>query len=346
MMKIGRKVIMKLRKALFFVLVLFLSVSPLFAQRRVTIRLASLVPENTAWGAAINRMAAEWEAITNGQVEVIVFHNGIAGSEAEVLRKMRINQLQAGVFTSIGLNSVVPEVLAVSYPFLIRNDAEMEYVMENIRPQLDAALQRQSFTTLAWVNAGWLKFFSKTPIYTPNDLRRVRVGSNPEEESMTTAFRAMGYNTVPVLLNDVLLSLNNNTVDTLYLSPVYAAGNQVFGIVRNMMDINLAPFMGGIIINEAVWRRIPERYRPQLMEVCRRLEAEIEASIINLEAEAISIMSRNGLVINELSSEQKQAWYDDIARFENNLVGGSNPVFNRELYFRINNLLTEYRRGH
>jgi len=39
---------------------MLLMASPLFAQRRITIKLASLVPENTAWGAAINRMAAEW----------------------------------------------------------------------------------------------------------------------------------------------------------------------------------------------------------------------------------------------------------------------------------------------
>jgi len=79
------------------VILLFFIVSPLFAQAKVTIRLASLVPENTAWGAGINRMAAEWSKITNGEVEIIVFHNGTAGGEGEVLRKLKINQIQAAV---------------------------------------------------------------------------------------------------------------------------------------------------------------------------------------------------------------------------------------------------------
>jgi len=60
---------------LLVILILFFIVNPLFAQRKITIKLASLVPENTAWGAAINRLAAEWARITNGEVEVIVYHN-------------------------------------------------------------------------------------------------------------------------------------------------------------------------------------------------------------------------------------------------------------------------------
>jgi len=62
-------------------LALFVSANPVFAQRRaITINLASLVPENTPWGSAINRMAADWERATNGEVQVIVFHNATPGT--------------------------------------------------------------------------------------------------------------------------------------------------------------------------------------------------------------------------------------------------------------------------
>ncbi|MDR0487527.1 MAG: C4-dicarboxylate ABC transporter, partial [Treponema sp.] len=62
------------------------AVNPLSAQRKITIKLASLIPENTAWGAAINKMAADWYKATNGEVEMIVYHNATAGDEPEVLR--------------------------------------------------------------------------------------------------------------------------------------------------------------------------------------------------------------------------------------------------------------------
>jgi TRAP-type C4-dicarboxylate transport system substrate-binding protein len=333
---------MKQFRGLLFVLLLLLSFSPLSAQRRMPpIRLASLVPENTPWGAAINRMAAEWSKITNGEVQVIVYHGGTMGDESEVLRKMKLNDIQAAVFTSAGISTITPEVMAISYPFLIRNNEELNEVMRRIKPQLDSRLQQSGFITIAWAQAGWIKVFSKTPVYVPSDLRKIKLATGSEEE-MLQAFRIMGYNMIPVNITQTISDLNSGRIDAVYQSPVYVAGAQVFGIANNMMEINVAPFMGGILMNETAWRRIPDKYKPDLLAVCRKMESEIEASIINLEAEAVSTMSRYGLKINQLTPAQKQEWYDDTGKYENRLVGS---VFNKDYYTRINAILTDYRKG-
>jgi TRAP-type C4-dicarboxylate transport system substrate-binding protein len=316
--------------------------APLCAQRKISIKLASMVPENTPWGAAINRMAVEWSRATNGEVELIVYHNGVAGPEAEVLRKLNLNQIQAAVFTSIGLNSVTPEVMTVSYPLLIRNDEELEAVLRVLRPELDARIEKSGFTTLAWARAGWVKIFSKTPVFTPADLRRQKLGTNPEELEMLQAFKTMGFQMVPVNMNDVLVSLNSGMLDAVYQSPISIAGYQIFGIAKHMSTVNLAPFMGGIIMNRTAWRRIPDRYKDSLMRICKRIEGEIDGSIAKLETEAINTMTKYGLEINTPNPAQMEEWYQDMARHESELVG---PIFNREIYQKIKDILTEYRKG-
>jgi len=325
---------------------LFLIASPLFAQAKVTIRLASLVPENTAWGAAINKMAAEWSRITNGEVEVIVFHNGTAGGEGEVLRKLKINQIQAAVFTTMGVSAIMPEVMSISYPFLIKNDSELEAVMKKIKPQLDVKIQQNGYVTLAWACAGWIKIFSKAPVFTPDDLKKMKLATPPDDQQMIQAFRLMGYQVVPVALPDCLVSLRSGMVDAVYQSPIYSAGNQLFGVAGNMTNVNIAPFMGGIFLNNTAWRRVPEKYKPQLIELCKKLEREIESSISGFEADAVSTMVKYGLKINSPSPQQLQSWYDDTAKYENNLVGGATPVFNKEYYALIKDILADYRKGH
>ena len=331
------------RRGLLILIVLIFSASPLFAQRKITIKLASLVPENTAWGAAINRLASEWGRITNGEVEVIVYHNGAAGDEQAVLRLLKSNQLQAAVFTNIGISEVMPEVLAISYPFLIRDNAELDFVMGRIKPELDARIQQNGFVTLAWANAGWVKIFSRTPVFTPDDLRKIKLASGADNLQMIQAFRVMGYQMIPVQLPELMVALNGGMVDATYLSPIFAAGNQVFGIAKNMSSVNLAPFMGGILMNNTAWRRIPDKYKPQLLEVCKQIEKEIEASINTFDEEAISTMVRYGLKVNEPDPRQMQLWYDDTAKYENNLVNTATPVFNREFYYKIKAILTNYR---
>jgi TRAP-type C4-dicarboxylate transport system substrate-binding protein len=113
-----------------------------------------------------------------------------------------------------------------------------------------------------------------------------------------------------------------------------------------MSSINVAPFMGGILMNNTAWRRIPDKYKPQLLEICKRMERDIETSIANLETEAVSTMVRYGLRINEPTPQQMQEWYTDTAKFENNLVNSNPPIFNREYYQKINAILINYRRRH
>jgi TRAP-type C4-dicarboxylate transport system substrate-binding protein len=316
----------------------------LYAQSKITIRLASLVPENTPWGTAINKMAAEWNRVTNGEVEVRVYHGATAGDENEVKMKLDSNQIQAAVFTSIGLSSVMPEVMVVSYPFLIRNNTELDEVMRRIKPELDDKIQKNGYTTLVWTRSGWVKFFSKTPVRVPDDLRKIKIGTGADDDKMIQAFKLLKYQVVPVIIGGLLTDLKSGKIDVLYQSPVFAAGYQVFGVAKYMTDINLAPFFGGILMNQTTWKKIPDKYKPQLLAICKQLEKEIESSIVNLESEAVSTMERYGLNVIKLNTTQAQEWYSDTEKYENYLIGGAKPVFNREYYQKITAILTEFRK--
>jgi TRAP-type C4-dicarboxylate transport system substrate-binding protein len=313
-------------------------------RRKITIKLASLVPENTPWGTALNRMAREWGAATNGEVELIIYHNGIAGSEGDVLRKLKGNQVQAAILSSFGLNSITAghEIMTLSCPFLIRNNEELNLVLKDLKPALEERINRQGFFTLAWSKAGWVRFFSRAPVFVPGDLKRQRLGINEQEPALMDAFKAMGYQLVPVSMNQVLVSLSGGMIDAVYQSPVNVGGLQIFGVAKNMASINIAPFMGGIVMNQTAWRSVPDRYKPELLRIAKGLEAELDTSIQQLEADAIGLMKNYGLVVNELSPAQEQIWYEDLNRVIPSLLGS---VFNREIYERIEALLKTHRNG-
>jgi TRAP-type C4-dicarboxylate transport system substrate-binding protein len=323
--------------------ILFLAASPLFAQQKVIVKLASLIPENTAWGAALNRMSAEWSKATNGEVELVVYHNGVAGDEGEVFRKLKINQINAAIFTSIGLYSVMPEVMTLSYPFLIRTEDEFKEVLRKLGPDLDARIKSNGFVTLAWTNAGWIKLFSRSPIFVPADARTQKVGSSPDLPLMTQAFKMLRYQIVPVGITDLMTSLNSGMIDTVYMSPIMVAGSQIFAIAKNMSSLNLCPFMGGMVVHNATWRRIPEKYRPKLMEITQRIATELDKGIIELENEAISTMVKFGLVINQASPAQEREWINEFEGKKSELLG---PVFDTAMYNKIDAILKEYRKEH
>jgi TRAP-type C4-dicarboxylate transport system substrate-binding protein len=145
---------------------------------------------------------------------------------------------------------------------------------------------------------------------------------------------------VPVARNDILIALNGGMADAVYESPIAVGGLQIFGVAKNMASINIAPFMGGIVLSRNSWRSIPDRYKPQIIEVTRRIEKELDASVRELESNMIATMTQYGLKVNELSEAQKNQWYSDVGQAMPGLVG---TVFDRDLYRRIETILAAHR---
>jgi TRAP-type C4-dicarboxylate transport system substrate-binding protein len=251
-----------------------------------------------------------------------------------------MNEIQGAILSSFGLNAITPEIMTLSCPFLIRTDEELDMILNNLKPELEAKINAKGFYTVAWARVGWVKIFSKAPVFLPGDLKRQKLGTSAEELALMQAFKAMGYQMIPVVTNDVLIALNGGMIDAVYQSPIAVGGLQIFGVAKNMASINIAPFMGGVILNRIAWRAVPDRYKSQLLAANKRIEEELDISIQRLEEEVIGTMSKYGLVVNQISPEQEKIWYDDVERAIPSLVGST---FDRNTYQQIESLLRTYR---
>ncbi|MDR0552355.1 MAG: TRAP transporter substrate-binding protein DctP [Spirochaetaceae bacterium] len=316
---------------------------PVFAQKaKVVVKLASLAPEATPWGEALNNLAKQWGQATNGEVEVRVYHNAVAGGESDVLRKLKGNQIQAAVFTSIGMSQISPAVMTLSVPFFIRTDDELNAVLAELRGDLEKGIEDAGFKTIAWSKVGWVNFFSRSPVRVPDDLKKQKLAADPSMQTFNDAFRMMGYQMAAATTNDTIVFLNSRTIDAIWQSPINVAATQAFGIAKNMADIKIAPFMGGIVMNEVTWRRIPEKYHKRLLELSAQTVTKNEASITRLEDYAVTQMKANGLIVNALSEADRQAWYADVQKAMPMLLG---KTFDRELYNKIDAILRKKRGG-
>jgi TRAP-type C4-dicarboxylate transport system substrate-binding protein len=287
-------------------------------------------------------MSAEWYQATNGEVELVISY-GQRFSEGDLLRQLNLNQIQAAMLSTFGLKLIVPEIMTLSCPFLIRNNEELDLVLNRLKPDLEQKISGRGYFTLAWSKVGWVRFFSKNPVFVPADLKNQKLGTSETEPELMDAFRAMGYQMVPVAMNQILVSLSGGQIDAVYQSPVNAGGLQIFGRAKNMASIPVAPFMGAIVMNRRAWRSIPEKYRDELMRITRRVEAELDASVQAFEAEIIQSFTEYGLVINEVSPEQARLWYADTDRALPSLT--KDGVFDADMYNRINTLLAARRGG-
>jgi TRAP-type C4-dicarboxylate transport system substrate-binding protein len=306
----------------------------------VEIKLASSLPANSDWGIILDRIAADWYRVSNGEVILDVYHQR-AGTEDQYLQWLRQNRFQAAVFTSSALNNVAPEIMALSIPFLIRNNDEFDAVLEELRPTLDAKIEEKGYKNLAWAKAGWVKIFSRSRVTVPDDLRRLKLATSPSDKKSFDAFKAMGFQLVGASIADIPMFFNSGRIDAIYQSPIAVQTTSLYKVANHLLSLSLAPFMGGILMNRQGWEKIPERYREPLREIVRKAGMEFEDSFYRREAEAIAIMRKDGIIYNELSPREEQVWLDDISARIPGLVDRN--VFDKSTYLKIQDILQRYR---
>ena len=82
----------------------------------VLIKMATLVPQGSEWTQILQKMVEEWRTLSNGQVTVRIYPGGVAGDDTDVVRKMRLGTLNAGLLTSTGLEDLDRGILALQIP--------------------------------------------------------------------------------------------------------------------------------------------------------------------------------------------------------------------------------------
>ena len=89
------------------------------AARPIVIKLGSAAPDNSIWADSLKKMANEWSEISNGQVEVKIYFAGFK-DEADLIRKMKFNQLQAGIVAVSDFRCFIRMYWLSVFPFLYR----------------------------------------------------------------------------------------------------------------------------------------------------------------------------------------------------------------------------------
>ncbi|MGH9465056.1 MAG: TRAP transporter substrate-binding protein DctP [Thermoanaerobaculia bacterium] len=267
------------------------------AGAQTLVKLATLVPESSVWDKALQGMGAEWRAATAGRVELRVYPNGVAGDEAEVVRKMRIGQLQAATLSIGGLEDIDEAFGVFGVPFVFDSYPELYAALAALEGELAARLEAKGFVLLHWGHGGWVHLFSKQPIRTIDDLKAQKLWVWAGDDARVQLWRRSGFQPVPLASTDILTGLQTGMIGVVPNPPLIALAFQWFRQLPNMLDLGLAPLAGGTVITRAAWERISPADREALRAAARRTQEALEREVPAQDAEAVEQMRQRGLTV-------------------------------------------------
>ena len=225
---------MKLSRWLCLIVVFFLiSASAAQGAADIVIKVATLAPQGSEYHKILQEMGAEWQKASNGRIVFRLYPGGVTGDDLDIIRKMRLGTLDAGLLTVGGLSHIDRRILALEVPLAYADYRELDCVRDQIGPQFplplrsprpcpggrERQMEEKGFIVLGWSDGGWTRFFTKSPVRTPDDLKKLKMFSLAGDDQYVELCKKAGFNPVPLPSTEIATALQTGLVNAITMSP-------------------------------------------------------------------------------------------------------------------------------
>ncbi len=293
--------------------------------------MATIAPK----GSKAMRILRAWDSTvqqkTGGKVSFRYYAGGIAGDERDVIRKMKVGQLDSTTLTSVGLGQIVRTASVLQMPGMFKSYKELAAV----RTAMDAEWRKQfdasGYTLLGWFDIGFGRVFSNQAVARPSDLKKTRPWVWRDDPVFPELMRIVGANGVALALPEVFPALQTKMVDTVIATPIAALGLQWFNNVKYMTKQADIALVGATLITNQQFKSMPPDFQETLIE-SGRLAHQKALELVEAE-ERDSYAALKGRGIQEVDTTPYRAeWDKAYGDLRKSLTG---KLFTDELVQRV-----------
>ncbi len=316
--------------------------APAAAAPEMLIKMGTSAPEGSSWHQIIQEMGERWKQAPGGGVTLRLYPGGVLGDEPDLVRKMRVGQIQAAALTAVGLSHIDPSVAALQIPMMFRSYDELDFVRERLRPMLEKRLEEKDFVVLNWGDAGWVMFFAKERFATPDDLKRMKLFVWAGDNDAVEIWKASGFHPVPLATTDIMPGLQSGLINAFDTTPLLALASQWFGLAPHLLDLKWSPLVGATVVTRKAWQGVPAEARPFLLKTAAEAGERLRSDIRAANDQAIVAMKKRGLTIVPLTPEAEGAWRKAAEAAYPKIRG---PIVPAGMFDEVQRLRDEYRAG-
>jgi TRAP-type C4-dicarboxylate transport system substrate-binding protein len=332
-----------LRRYHYFLIIIFLFATSgaVYAQAPVRIRLGTLAPRGTSYHQILLQMAEKWRQAPHGGMALTIYTDGTMGGEAEMVRRMRVGQLQAAMLTVPGLSEIDKSIAALQVmPMMFSTYDELEYVRAHMRAEIEERFRKNGFVILFLGDSGWVHFFSRTSATHPADFKKLKIFAWANDNHQIELMKAAGYQPVPLEFTDTLTALQTGLIDAVPTVPVYALAGQYYGTLKHMLEVKWVPLTGGIVVTRKAWDALPADTRESATRAAKEAGELIQTRSRQESVEAIEELKNLGVQVHPVPPELEREWRDTVARLYPQIRGSMVPA---ETFDAVQKLVAEYR---
>jgi len=202
----------------------------------IVIKIATLAPSGSPYHEIMQEMAAGWREQSDGRVELRIYPGGVAGDEVDILRKIRIGQLDAGALSLSGLSRTLPEISVLGTPMIFKTREDLLQVQDALDSKIEERMEEKGFVVISWAIAGWVRFFVPEAEPSIAGLKKARMHVFAGDDQIMELWKTMGFNAIALPGTDVLPGLQSGMVNAFFTTPVMAYASQWVVCLHTLHD--------------------------------------------------------------------------------------------------------------
>jgi tripartite ATP-independent transporter DctP family solute receptor len=278
------------------------------AQQKLVLKTSDVHPVGYPTVVAVENLGKKLDQATNGRLSVQMFAAMQLGGEKEAIEQAQIGALAMARVSVGALGPVVDALNVINLPFLFRNTAHMQKVIDGAIGQelLDAVTNdpKAGLVGLCWMDAGARSVYdTKRPIRTLADLKglKIRVIGNPMFVDM---MNALGGNGVAMGYDQVFSALQTGVIDGAENNPPSFVFDNHFQVAKyyTLTEHLIVPEM--LVFSRRTWNTMSKDDQALVRKLAREAQLEERTLWAAYEKQAMDKAKAAGIQVIEIADKK------------------------------------------
>jgi TRAP-type transport system periplasmic protein len=264
-----------------------------------TLRIAGNFAAEHTSSKAMETFRAEVSRRTNGSLVVDLFPGMQLGGAQENVQAVRAGTIFATWIGVAFVSRLVPEVEAVSLPFVFEGREQAMRVIDGpVGALIEEKLGAKGFTALGWMELG-----ARHATNSKRPLKKLRM--QPNQTHLAT-FRALGANPVAMDIKELYSALQQGVVDGQENPYPIIHANRYFEVQKYLSDT--AHFFDFIILiaNKQMLDGLTAEQKAAVREAAKVAVAEQRKAAADAEAATLADLKAKGMQLDPLPAKTRE----------------------------------------
>jgi tripartite ATP-independent transporter DctP family solute receptor len=288
--------------------------APAMAQQKMVFKASDVHPLGYPTVEAIVRMGKKLEQATNGRLSIQMYPSMQLGGEKEMIEQAQVGALQIARISVGPVGTVVDELNVFNLPFVFRDTAHMEKVIDGPIGQemLDkiSTNPQTKLIGLGWMDAGSRNVYnSKHPVKSVADLKglKIRMMGNP---IFVDTMNALGGNGIAMGFDQLYNAMQTGVVDGAENNPpTYVTGHH-YQVAKyfSMTEHLIIPEI--FVFSRKTWETLSKDDQALIKKLSREAQLEQRQLWNKMEDESVAKMKAMGIEI--VTFKDKKPFQDAV----------------------------------